>query len=82
MNWGLGPEAQHVLLGNPADVSDTEIAEVRDLQIHDEDIVPHGFVIATTSKKVKRLHFVGNCPMIPGLNYYEFTVLGASTSTA
>ena len=76
VNWGLGPDAQHVLLGNPADVSDGEIEEVRGLQIEDLDVVPHGFVVATTSKKVKRLHFVGNCRLIPGLDYYEFAVHG------
>ena len=28
------------------------------------------------SPKVKRLHFVGNCPMVPGLNYFDFEVFG------
>ena len=76
INWGLGVDAQQVLLGNPADVSDAEIEEVRGLQLEDRDVTPHGFVVASTSKKVKRLHFVGNCRLIPGLDYYDFVVHG------
>ena len=33
---------------------------------------PEGFVIAVTRRKVRRLHFVGNCGKIPGEHYRVF----------
>ena len=37
---------------------------------------PSGFCIAITSKKVRRLHFVGSCGKIPGEHYKQFVTWG------
>ena len=38
---------------------------------------PHGFVIAKTQKRIRRLHFVGCCGKVPGEHYRDFEVWGS-----
>ena len=38
----------------------------------DTELPPEGFVIAITKRKVRRLHFVGNCGKVPGEHYKIF----------
>ena len=38
----------------------------------EEDVPVCGFVVAMTTSKLRRLHFVGNCGKIPGIHYRSF----------
>ena len=38
--------------------------------------LPEGFVIAVTTRRVRRLHFVGCCGKVPGEHYKVFEVWG------
>ena len=42
----------------------------------DTALPPSGFVIAKTTKGIRRLHFVGNCGKVPGEHYRDFDVWG------
>mgnify|MGYP003319360789 CR=1 FL=1 len=37
---------------------------------------PSGFCIAITQRRVRRLHFVGNCGKVPGEHYKQYEVWG------
>ena len=40
------------------------------------DLPPSGFCIAITNRRVRRLHFIGNCGKVPGEHYKVFEVWG------
>ena len=43
----------------------------------ESDPTPSGFVVAVTTAKIRRLHYVGNCGRRPGEHYRTFEVYGA-----
>ena len=42
----------------------------------EDDIIPNGFVVAITTTKHRRLHFMGNCGRRPGEHYRSFQMFG------
>ena len=50
--------------------------EVAAREAADSALPPSGFVTAKTQKGIRRLHFVGNCGMIPGEHYRDLDVWG------
>ena len=42
----------------------------------DEEAAPHGYVVAVTTSRIRRLHYVGSCGRIPGIHYHRFEVWG------
>ena len=65
-----------------SEISDEESFTAEDLAEAAEDIdlendpPPAGFVVAFTTSRVRRLHFVGNCGRRPGEHYRSFEVYG------
>ena len=55
-----------------------EVRAARDLLDLEIAPAPRGFVVAITTAKLRRLHFVGNCGRRPGEHYRSFEAFGDS----
>ena len=51
------------------------VAAAEDIDLED-DPLPSGFVVAFTTSKIRRLHFMGNCGRRPGEHYRSYKVFG------
>lgn len=58
--------------------SQAEVQAARDLLDLEMAPPPLGFVVAITTTKVRRLHYVGNCGRRPGEHYRSFEAYGDS----
>ena len=57
---------------------ESEVQAARDLLDLEVAPPPQGFVVAITTTKLRRLHFVGNCGRRPGEHYRSFEAYGSS----
>ena len=73
---GAGIDLAAPLAPSSKDWSDKEFNEALNAQVPDNATVVHGFCVATTSKKLRRLHFVNSCGKVPGKHYKHFICYG------
>ena len=57
---------------------EAEVQAARELLDLEVAAPPQGFVVAITTTKLRRLHYVGNCGRRPGEHYRSFEAFGSS----
>ena len=64
---------------DPESDEDLDAADIEEAQKAQQPLevdAPAGFVIAKTTSKLRRLHFVGSCSRVPGVHYHKFDSWG------
>ena len=59
-----------------SDEEERQIVEALELQEPEEEVRASGYVVAETTRGLRRLHFVGACGLVPGVHYRAYSVYG------